>query len=35
VLTDPAPLAGLGDTLWAVVDDGDAVVEADETNNTA
>lgn len=34
-LTDPASLVSLGRTLWAVADDGDAVVEADEKNNTA
>ena len=34
-LTDPASLTGLGNTLWAVADDGDVVAEIDETNNTA
>jgi hypothetical protein len=34
ILSDPNALVGLGDTLWAVLDSGDAVNEADETNNT-
>ncbi len=34
-ITDPASLVGLGDTLWAVADDGDVVTETDEENNTA
>ncbi|MBU1878029.1 MAG: hypothetical protein KJ734_03675, partial [Chloroflexi bacterium] len=33
-LTDLAPLAGLGDTLWAMADAGAIVVEADEGNNS-
>ncbi|MBN2393385.1 MAG: DUF11 domain-containing protein [Anaerolineae bacterium] len=35
VLTDTAALAGLGNTLWAVVDEDGRVVEAEEDNNTA
>jgi subtilase family serine protease len=35
VLTDLAALADLGEPLWAIVDDKDAVAEADERNNTA
>ncbi len=34
-LPNTAALAGLGDTLWAVVDEDERVVEADEGNNTA
>jgi len=34
-LTDPFALAGLGTQAWAVADEGDAVVEAEEGNNTA
>ncbi len=33
-LTGPAALAALPNRFWAVADDGDAVAEADETNNT-
>jgi CSLREA domain-containing protein len=33
-VTDVASLAGLGDALWAYVDAGEVVTEADETNNT-
>jgi subtilase family serine protease len=34
-ITDAAALAGLGETLWAMADDGQVVSEADEENNTA
>ncbi|MCP4538602.1 MAG: DUF11 domain-containing protein [Chloroflexi bacterium] len=34
-ITDPTSLAGLGDILWAIADDGDVVIETNEDNNTA
>jgi subtilase family serine protease len=34
-ITDATTLAGLSETLWAIADDGQAIAEADEENNTA
>jgi subtilase family serine protease len=34
-ITAPASLAGMGETLWAVADAGDGVIETNEENNTA
>jgi len=33
-LSNPASLAGLGDLLWAIADEGDTVTESDEGNNS-
>jgi hypothetical protein len=34
-ITDPASVAGLGETLWAIADEGDVATEINEENNTA